>query len=145
MAFLAKGKVNRGSSCNSNRLRTLNRIVGPGARPARAVCYSSAYLAFNIAEKRAALVFRRFLALGFSKRRCRRTCCRVCSRSSFFLKRRSAFSTGSPFFSLISVILILKTFLMFPLFLKPIELRSRPNHVRDCVPAINNASGGRDG
>ena len=29
----------------------------------------SAYLAFNIAEKRAAFVFRRFLALGFSNRR----------------------------------------------------------------------------
>src|SRR6266566_6795426 len=106
MAFLAKGKVNRGSSCNSNRLRTLNRIVGPGARPARAVCYSSAYLAFSIAEKRAALVLRRFLALGFSKRRCRRTCTRVCSRSSFFLSRRRAFSTGSPFFNLTSLICI---------------------------------------
>src|SRR6266576_449652 len=107
MSFLAKGKVNRGSSCNSNRLRALNRIVGPGARPARTACYSSAYRAFNIAEKRAALVFRRFLALGFSKRRCRRTCCRVCSRSSFFLSRRRAFSTGSPFFSLISLIIYL--------------------------------------
>ena len=57
-----------------------------------------------MAEKRAAFSFRRFFALGFSKRRCRRTCSRVCSRSSFFLSRRRALSTGSPFFSLISVI-----------------------------------------
>src|SRR5213594_1021527 len=64
----------------------------------------SAYLAFNMAEKRAAFILRRFLALGFSNRRCRRTCNRVCSRSSFFLRRRRAFSTISPLFSLISVI-----------------------------------------
>src|SRR5438067_1805551 len=61
---------------------------------AMSINYSSAYLAFNMAEKRAALVLRRFLALGFSKRLCRRTCCSVCSRSSLFLSRRSAFSTG---------------------------------------------------
>src|SRR5207244_5402076 len=57
----------------------------------------------------AAFVFRRFLALGFSKRRCRRTCSIVCSRSSFFLNRRSAFSTGSPFFNLTSVIRLIIT------------------------------------
>src|SRR6266478_1144435 len=82
----------------------LRRTDTPGAQPARSIGYRSAYLAFNMAEKRAALVLRRFLALGFSKRRWRRTCSRVCSRSSFFLSRRRAFSTGSPFFSLISVI-----------------------------------------
>jgi hypothetical protein len=73
------------------------------AQPDWSICYRSAYLAFNMAEKRAAFIFRRFLALGFSKYRCRRTCCRVCSRSSFFLSRRRAFPTGSPFLSLISV------------------------------------------
>ena len=82
----------------------LRRIDRPFAQPARSICYRSAYLCFSMAEKRAALVFRRFLALGFSKRRWRRTCRRVCSRSSFFLSRRRAFSTGSPFLSLISVI-----------------------------------------
>lgn len=66
---------------------------------------SSAYLAFNIAANRAAFSLRRFLALGFSKRRRIRNCCKVCSRSSFFLSRRMAFSTDSPFFSLISVII----------------------------------------
>src|SRR5438876_10046957 len=64
----------------------------------------SAYRAFNIAVKRAAFIFRRFFALGFSKRRCKRTCCRVCSRSSFFLSRRRALSTASPFFSFTSLI-----------------------------------------
>jgi len=81
------------------------RVVGmaPGVGLGPVNCYRSAYLAFNIAAKRAAFVFRRFLALGFSKRRCRRTCSRVCSRSSFFLNRRSALSTDSPFFSFTSV------------------------------------------
>src|SRR5690348_989062 len=55
-----------------------------------------------MAEKRAAFSLRRFLALGFSKRRRSRNCCRVCSRSSFFLSRRMARSTGSPFFSFTS-------------------------------------------
>ena len=58
---------------------------------------SSAYRAFSIAANRAAFSFRRFLALGFSKRRRSRNCCKVCSRSSFFLSRRIALSTGSPF------------------------------------------------
>src|SRR6266571_986602 len=65
-------------------------------------CHQSAYLSLSMAEKRAAFIFRRFLALGFSKRRCSRNCCSVCSRSSFFLSRRMARSTGSPFLSLTS-------------------------------------------
>src|SRR5207245_4706471 len=91
----------RGSRAGSEPIRTggpLQRRPGPSV-------YSSAYLAFNIAEKRAALVFRRFLALGFSKRRWSRTWSMVCSRSNFFFSRRSALSTGSPFLSLISVII----------------------------------------
>src|SRR5258708_12385536 len=58
-----------------------------------------------MAENRAAFSLRRFLALGFSNRRRSRNCCKVCSRSSFFFSRRMAFSTGSPFFSLTSVII----------------------------------------
>ena len=64
--------------------------------------HRSEYRAFNMAVNRAAFCFRRFRALGFSKRRCSRTCSKVCSRSSFFLSRRRAFSTGSPLLSLIS-------------------------------------------
>src|SRR5258708_35914934 len=55
-----------------------------------------------MALKRAAFCFLRLRALGFSNRRCSRTCCKVCARSSFFLSRRKALSTGSPFRSLIS-------------------------------------------
>src|SRR5690348_12890897 len=55
-----------------------------------------------MAEKRAAFCLRRFRALGFSNRRRRRIWSMVCSRSSFFLSRRMALSTGSPFRSLIS-------------------------------------------
>ena len=51
----------------------------------------------------ATLSLRRFFSLGFSKRRWLRTSFRVPSRSIFFFNRRSAFSTGSPFLSLISV------------------------------------------
>jgi hypothetical protein len=64
---------------------------------------SSAYRALSIAENRAAFILRRLRALGFSNRRRMRNCCNVCSRSSFFFSRRMAFSTGSPFFNLISV------------------------------------------
>src|SRR3974390_770888 len=45
------------------------------------------------------------MALGFSKRRRSRNFCKVRSRSSFFLRRRMARSTGSPFFSFTSVII----------------------------------------
>src|SRR5438093_9019778 len=56
-----------------------------------------------MAEKRATFILRRLRSLGFSKVRLARTVLSVPSRSTFFLRRRRAFSTGSPFFSLISV------------------------------------------
>jgi len=56
-----------------------------------------------MAEKRAAFIFRRRRSLGFSKCRWLRTSFKVPSRSIFFFNRRNALSTGSPFFSLISV------------------------------------------
>jgi hypothetical protein len=56
-----------------------------------------------MAENRAIFSLRRRLALGFSKRRLSRTALSVPSRSIFFFNRRNARSTGSPFFSLISV------------------------------------------
>ena len=56
-----------------------------------------------MAEKRAAFILRRRRSLGFSKCRWLRTSFKVPSRSIFFFKRRNALSTGSPFFSLISV------------------------------------------
>src|SRR5215470_17110270 len=58
-----------------------------------------------MAAKRAAFFLRRLRALGFSKRRRRRKRCSVCSRSSRFLSRRMARSTGSPFFTFTSVII----------------------------------------
>src|SRR5262245_9485147 len=58
-----------------------------------------------MAAKRAAFSLRRRTALGFSKRRRSRNFCKVRSRSSFFLRRRMARSTGSPFFSFTSVII----------------------------------------
>src|SRR5215471_5555182 len=59
-----------------------------------------------MAENRAAFSLRRRRSLGFSKCRWLRTIFSVPSRSIFFFNRRSAFSTDSPFFSLISVKLI---------------------------------------
>src|SRR2546430_421242 len=56
-----------------------------------------------MAEKRAAFSLRRRRSLGFSKCRWLRTTFKVPSRSIFFLRRRRALSTDSPFFSLISV------------------------------------------
>src|ERR1043166_1581566 len=56
-----------------------------------------------MAENRAAFSLRRRRSLGFSKCRWLRTTLSVPSRSIFFFNRRSAFSTDSPFFSLISV------------------------------------------
>src|SRR5882724_10519945 len=56
-----------------------------------------------MAENRAAFSLRRRRSLGFSKCRWLRTTLRVPSRSIFFFNRRRAFSTGSPFLSLISV------------------------------------------
>src|SRR5437868_7149230 len=56
-----------------------------------------------MAENRAAFSLRRRRSLGFSKCRWARTTFKVPSRSIFFFNRRRAFSTGSPFFSLISV------------------------------------------
>src|SRR5271165_3577089 len=56
-----------------------------------------------MAENRAAFILRRLRSLGFSKCRWLRTTFNVPSRSIFFFNRRRAFSTGSPFFSLISV------------------------------------------
>ena len=56
-----------------------------------------------MAENRAAFILRRRRSLGFSKCRWLRTTLSVPSRSIFFFNRRRAFSTGSPFFSLISV------------------------------------------
>src|SRR6478735_1459947 len=56
-----------------------------------------------MAEKRAAFSLRRRRSLGFSKCRLLRTTFNVPSRSTFFFNRRRALSTGSPFFSLISV------------------------------------------
>src|SRR5437667_12674069 len=56
-----------------------------------------------MAEKRAAFSLRRRRSLGFSKCRWLRTTFRVPSRSIFFLSRRRALSTDSPFFSFISV------------------------------------------
>ena len=56
-----------------------------------------------MAENRAAFSLRRRRSLGFSKCRWLRTIFSVPSRSIFFFNRRRAFSTGSPFFSLISV------------------------------------------
>lgn len=58
-----------------------------------------------MAANRAAFSLRRRRALGFSKRLRSRNCFKVCSRSNFFLSRRIARSTGSPFFSFISVII----------------------------------------
>jgi len=66
---------------------------------------SSECRAFNIAANRAAFCLRRRLALGFSNRFRSRNFFNVCSRSSFFFNRRIARSTGSPFFSLISIII----------------------------------------
>ncbi len=51
-----------------------------------------------------AFILRRLRALGFSKARRFRTSLIVPSRSTFFFRRRKARSTGSPFFSLISVL-----------------------------------------
>src|SRR6266849_4419923 len=65
--------------------------------------YRSAYRALNMAEKRAAFILRRLRSLGFSKCRWLRTSLSVPSRSIFFFNRRSALSTDSPFFNLISV------------------------------------------
>ena len=65
--------------------------------------YMSAYRALSMAEKRAIFILRRRFSLGFSKCRWLRTSFSVPSRSIFFFNRRSAFSTDSPFFSLISV------------------------------------------
>src|SRR6266542_5856175 len=56
-----------------------------------------------MAENRAAFILRRRRSLGFSKCRWLRTSFRTPSRSIFFFNRRSAFSTDSPFVSLISV------------------------------------------
>ena len=56
-----------------------------------------------MAEKRATFSLRRRRSLGFSNCRRPRTTLSVPSRSTFFLSRRNARSTGSPFFSLISV------------------------------------------
>src|SRR5450755_839899 len=56
-----------------------------------------------MAEKRATFSLRRRTALGFSNCRRLRTTLSVPSRSTFFFSRRNARSTGSPFFSLISV------------------------------------------
>src|SRR6266545_8260668 len=56
-----------------------------------------------MALKRAAFSLRRRRSLGFSKCRWLRTSFNVPSRSIFFFNRRSARSTDSPFFSLISV------------------------------------------
>ena len=56
-----------------------------------------------MAEKRAAFSLRRRRSLGFSKCRWLRTTFKVPSRSIFFLRRRRALSTDSPFLSLISV------------------------------------------
>src|SRR5712671_297031 len=56
-----------------------------------------------MAENRAAFSLRRRRSLGFSKCRWLRATLRVPSRSTFFFNRRRAFSTGSPFLSLISV------------------------------------------
>jgi len=68
--------------------------------------HKSAYRALNIAENRAAFSLRRRRSLGFSKCRWLRTILSVPSRSIFFFNRRKAFSTDSPFFSLISVKLL---------------------------------------
>lgn len=76
--------------------------MGNGALPARAG-QRSAYRAVSIAENRAAFSLRRRRSLGFSKCRWLRTVLSVPSRSIFFFNRRRAFSTDSPFFSLISV------------------------------------------
>src|SRR5258706_2361129 len=56
-----------------------------------------------MAENRAAFSLRRRRSLGFSKCRWVRTTLSVPSRSIFFLSRRRALSTDSPFFNLISV------------------------------------------
>src|SRR5262245_62496722 len=63
----------------------------------------SAYRALSMAEKRAIFSLRRLRSLGFSKWRRARALFSVPSRSTFFFNRRSARSTGSLFFSLISV------------------------------------------
>src|ERR1051325_3191908 len=55
-----------------------------------------------MAENLDAFILRRRRSLGFSKVRLARTVLSVPSRSTFFLRRRRAFSTGSPFFRLIS-------------------------------------------
>src|SRR5215831_10438680 len=56
-----------------------------------------------MAENLATFSLRRRRSLGFSKCRWLRTTFKVPSRSIFFFNRRRAFSTGSPFFNLISV------------------------------------------
>src|SRR5262245_57039849 len=56
-----------------------------------------------MAENRATFSLRRLRSLGFSKWRRARAVFNVPSRSTFFFNRRSARSTGSLFFSLISV------------------------------------------
>ena len=65
--------------------------------------YSSAWRAASMAENRATFSLRRRRSLGFSNCRRPRTTLSVPSRSTFFFSRRNARSTGSPFFSLISV------------------------------------------
>src|ERR1700691_1057031 len=90
--------------------------------------YKSAYRAVNIAEKRAAFILRRRRSLGFSKCRWLRTVLSVPSRSIFFFNRRRAFSTGSPFFSLISVKSI--HFLSIDLGTSCPEYRLPPSSVR---------------
>ena len=86
-------------------IASLASFFGKASAPASR--QSSAYRALSIAAKRAAFIFLRLRALGFSNRRRIRNCCRVCSRSSFFLRRRMAFSMGSPRLSFISVISML--------------------------------------
>jgi hypothetical protein len=56
-----------------------------------------------MAQNRAILTLRRRFSLGFSKCRWLRASFSVPSRSRRFFNRRNARSTGSPFFSLISV------------------------------------------
>src|SRR5215471_10316565 len=73
-----------------------------------------------MAEKRATFSLRRRTALGFSYCRRLRIFLSVPSRSTFFFSRRKARSTGSPFFSLISVI----------------ALTSFPGRVKTCHGAV---------
>ena len=80
-----------------------------------------------MAENRAAFILRRRRSLGFSKCRWLRTSFSVPSRSSFFFNRRSALSTDSPFFSLISV----KRFSLLSLYSVNgrTHIWSRPNRI----------------